>query len=208
MVITTSAARTASSVSGLGNSCDTSIPISFMASTTAGFNRSAGVEPADRTVMRPAARWLSRAAAIWLRPALWTQTNRTSGISHRLSTMIDMRDNCCSPDPASAPVIGSREDEAELAAMAKALGHPMRVRILRILAERQACLCGELVDELPISQATVSEHLRVLKEAGLVQGEMDGPRVCYSASGDRLARLQELFSLLRQPTPTTEALPA
>ena len=66
-----------------------------------------------------------------------------------------------------------------IARYAKALGHPARVAILRLLAERQACICGDIVDELPISQSTVSQHLRELKAAGLIQGEIDGPRVCY-----------------------------
>ena len=93
--------------------------------------------------------------------------------------------------------------EQEVAVLAKALGHPMRVRILRLLAERRACQCGELVAELPISQATVSEHLRILKAAGLVQGEIDGPRICYCASGDRLRRLEALLGLMH-PEPTRE----
>ena len=113
-------------------------------------------------------------------------------------------DDCCPPVEPALPVTGSPEDEAELAAIAKALGHPMRVRILRILAERRACLCGELVAELPISQATVSQHLKMLKEAGLVQGEIDGPRVCYCASGERLERLAGLLGLVRQPEPIKE----
>jgi ArsR family transcriptional regulator len=114
-------------------------------------------------------------------------------------------DDCCLPSgEPSLPVTGSPEDEAELALIAKALGHPMRVRILRILAERRACLCGELVAELPISQATVSQHLKMLKEAGLVQGEIDGPRVCYCANAERLARLEALLGLVRQPETTKE----
>jgi ArsR family transcriptional regulator len=66
-----------------------------------------------------------------------------------------------------------------IARYAKALGHPARVAILRLLAQRQSCVCGDLVSELPISQSTVSQHLKELKEAGLIQGEIDGPRVCY-----------------------------
>lgn len=92
----------------------------------------------------------------------------------------------------------------ELAAIAKALGHPMRVRILRILAERRGSMCGELVAELPISRATVSQHLKVLKEAGLVQGEINGPRVCYCASTDRLARLAQLVESLAAVHVTSE----
>ena len=81
-------------------------------------------------------------------------------------------------------------DEQRLAAIAKALGHPARVAIVRLLAQRQACVCGELVLELPLSQSTVSQHLKELKAAGLVQGEVDGPRVCYclDAAGWAVAR--------------------
>lgn len=109
-------------------------------------------------------------------------------------------DECCPPNaetPRSAS--GSPEEEAELARIAKALGHPMRVRLLRLLAERRSCQCSELVAELLISQATVSEHLKVLKEAGLVRGEVDGLRVCYCGSTERLERFSELLELLRQP---------
>ena len=80
----------------------------------------------------------------------------------------------------------------------------MRVRILRILLERRACLCGEIVAELPLAQATVSQHLKILKEAGLVQGEIDGPRVCYCASTDRLTRLAQLVESLTAVNITNE----
>jgi ArsR family transcriptional regulator len=76
----------------------------------------------------------------------------------------------------------------ELAAIAKALGHPVRVRILRLLMDRSSCYCGEIVEELPLAQATVSQHLKVLKDAGLIVGTIDGPRVCYCAHRDRLER--------------------
>ena len=81
----------------------------------------------------------------------------------------------------------------DVAVLAKALGHPARVRILRLLLARDACYCGQLVDELPLAQATVSQHLKTLKEAGLVVGEIEGLRTCYCA--DR-ARLTELHALL------------
>lgn len=80
---------------------------------------------------------------------------------------------------------------AELAQLAKALGHPARVRILELLLAQDAC-CGEIVGELPLAQATVSEHLSVLKRAGLVRGEIDGPRVSYCADRERLAELHRL----------------
>ena len=95
---------------------------------------------------------------------------------------------CGDPEPATAP----DDEEIELALLAKALAHPVRIRILRILLAREGCYCGQLVDELPLAQATVSQHLKILKDAGLVYGEIDGPRVCYCANGERVARLAEL----------------
>ena len=67
----------------------------------------------------------------------------------------------------------------DITGMAKALGHPARVEILRALAQKKACICGEVVDELPLAQATVSQHLKVLKDAGFISGNVDGPAVCY-----------------------------
>jgi ArsR family transcriptional regulator len=85
-----------------------------------------------------------------------------------------------------------RSGDSELAALAKALGHPARVAILRLLIERGDCVCGAIVDVLPLAQATVSQHLKVLKQAGLVQGEVDGPRVCYCANPAAVRRLRDM----------------
>lgn len=85
------------------------------------------------------------------------------------------------------------ESSQALAAMAKALAHPARVEILQLLAERQSCVCGDIVLELPLAQATVSQHLRELKNAGLVRGEIDGPRVCYCVDHQGLAQLKQYF---------------
>ena len=71
------------------------------------------------------------------------------------------------------------EQSIEMARIAKALGHPARIEILKLLLERQACICGTIVDAIPLSQATVSQHLKELKKAGLIKGTIDGPRVCY-----------------------------
>ena len=87
-------------------------------------------------------------------------------------------------------------DDDTLALMAKAIGHPARVTILRLLARKNACVCGEIVDELPLAQSTVSQHLKVLKEAGLIQGEVDGPRVCYCVDPNALRRLKALMGAL------------
>ena len=66
-----------------------------------------------------------------------------------------------------------------IARYAKALAHPARVAILRFLINKRSCVCGDIVDELPLAQSTVSQHLKELKEAGLIQGEIEGKRVCY-----------------------------
>ena len=89
------------------------------------------------------------------------------------------------------PIEGAEADE-ELAALAKAIGHPMRVQILRILTRRTACVCGDIVGELPLAQSTVSQHLKVLKDAGLIRGEVDGPRVGYCIEPRALRRLKAL----------------
>jgi DNA-binding transcriptional ArsR family regulator len=67
----------------------------------------------------------------------------------------------------------------KIALYAKALSHPARVAILQLLLKKQACICGDIVDEIPLSQSTVSQHLKELKEAGLITGEIDGKKVCY-----------------------------
>ena len=82
-------------------------------------------------------------------------------------------------------------DEIRLAAWAKAVAHPARIAILKVVAERNTCICGEIVDELPLAQATVSQHLKALKEAGFVQGEIEGPRTCYCLDWDELQRYHE-----------------
>ena len=69
--------------------------------------------------------------------------------------------------------------EQELAEFAKALSHPARIAILKVLAQRNECICGDIVEELPLAQSTVSQHLKELKNAGLIDGTIDGPRSCY-----------------------------
>ena len=67
----------------------------------------------------------------------------------------------------------------KIAKYAKALAHPARVAILQLLIKKQNCICGDIVDELPLSQSTVSQHLKELKEAGLIKGDIEGAKVCY-----------------------------
>ena len=76
---------------------------------------------------------------------------------------------------------------------AKALSHPARLKILRVLAERETCICGEIVDEVSLAQSTVSRHLKVLKEAGLIQGTIEGPSVCYCLDREGLEALRQQF---------------
>ena len=92
----------------------------------------------------------------------------------------------------SAPAAPCRSADEELAALAKALGHPARVQIVRFLLDRDACMCGDIVEHLPLAQSTVSQHLKRLKEAGLIRGTIDGPRVCYCVETAVLDRLKEL----------------
>lgn len=110
--------------------------------------------------------------------------------------MIDSTDGACCPPsrggPDTRPIEGAAADE-ELAAYAKAIGHPARIQILRLLTNRTTCVCGEIVGEMPLAQSTVSQHLRVLKEAGLIRGDVDGPRVCYCIEARTLRRLKALI---------------
>ncbi len=99
------------------------------------------------------------------------------------------------PDlPDTRPVEGAEGDE-ELAGLAKAIGHPARVQIVRLLVRREACICGDIVDELPLAQSTVSQHLKVLN-AGLIRGEIDGPRICYCVEPRTMRRLKALIGRL------------
>jgi ArsR family transcriptional regulator, arsenate/arsenite/antimonite-responsive transcriptional repressor len=101
-----------------------------------------------------------------------------------------MSPRCCPPPPPLEPEL---DPDDELARLAKALGHRARVKILRFLLEREECMAGAISDELPLAQSTVSQHLKVLREAGLIHGEVDGVRICYCGNPSRLARLQDLL---------------
>jgi DNA-binding transcriptional ArsR family regulator len=69
--------------------------------------------------------------------------------------------------------------ENKIAKYAKALAHPARIAILQLLIKKQSCICGDIVEDLPLSQSTVSQHLKELKEAGLIKGDTEGAKVCY-----------------------------
>jgi len=90
-------------------------------------------------------------------------------------------------------------DETTTAALAKALAHPARIRILRLLQATPGCIGGEIVGAVGLAQSTVSEHLRILKGAGVITGEIDRPRVCYALNPAALAPLAELIMGLTPP---------
>ncbi len=80
------------------------------------------------------------------------------------------------------------------AAIAKALGHPARIAILKILAQRNTCFCGDITEIIPLAQSTVSQHLKALKNAGLIKGEVDGVRTCYCLNPDGVLELKNLLT--------------
>lgn len=84
--------------------------------------------------------------------------------------------------------------DARTAAIAKALGHPARLRIVRLLAQTPGCIGGEIVEAVGLAQSTVSEHLRILRNAGVIEGQIDPPRVCYALNPDALSRLSAFIA--------------
>lgn len=91
------------------------------------------------------------------------------------------------------------QEDLRITELAKALAHPARVRILRLLLATPGCIGGDIVEAVGLAQSTVSEHLRILKAAGAIQGEIDGPRVCYALRPDSLTALAEFIASLRPP---------
>lgn len=106
---------------------------------------------------------------------------------------VTKRAKCCDSQAVTLPADARAE---ELALLAWAIAHPARVRILRLLLARDTCLCGEIVDEMPLAQSTVSQHLKILKETGLIQGEVDGPKMCYCVNVTKLKQLKQLIAEL------------
>jgi ArsR family transcriptional regulator len=86
-----------------------------------------------------------------------------------------------------------RSSDVKLAELAKALAHPARIAILRTLAKRNECICGEIVQVMPLAQATVSQHLKALKDVGLIEGTLDGPRSCYCVNWESLRKVDQLL---------------
>lgn len=97
---------------------------------------------------------------------------------------------------AKAKIESFQPSEIELAELAKAIAHPARIKILSILTECNSCITGTIVDQLPLSQSTVSQHLAELKKAGLIIGEIDGPKTCYCLNSENVLKAKEAFSKL------------
>jgi len=87
-------------------------------------------------------------------------------------------------------------EEQSLAAFAKAISHPARIAILKVLAEKNECICGEIVTILPLAQSTVSQHLRELKNAGLIKGTIDGAKSCYCINWQNIEKLARELGFL------------
>jgi ArsR family transcriptional regulator, arsenate/arsenite/antimonite-responsive transcriptional repressor len=108
--------------------------------------------------------------------------------------MKTMTSSCCGPNtPPDAP---SAIDADDVARMCKALGHPARVRLLKHLADAGDCYFGSLTDVLPLAASTISQHVTILKDAGLIEGASDERRVCYCVNKERLAQLKAAIGLL------------
>ena len=86
--------------------------------------------------------------------------------------------------------------DTKLADLAKALSHPARIAILRTLANNKMCICGEIVEQLPLAQSTVSQHLKELKKVGLVKGEVEGPKSCYCINWEIITEFSDYFQKL------------
>ncbi len=87
-------------------------------------------------------------------------------------------------------------EQNRVAELAKAFAHPARVAILQLLARKKACICGDLVDVLPLAQATVSQHLKELKRIGIIRGDIDPPRVCYCINEPVWEEARQVFGKL------------
>lgn len=105
-------------------------------------------------------------------------------------------------EKAAAGTVSS--DEKQMAEFCKALAHPARITILRHLLNEDRCICGKIVEVLPLAQSTVSQHLKILKQAGLVQGEVEGPKTCYCVDKKQLGKLFSTMAALFAPVPAPE----
>lgn len=97
-------------------------------------------------------------------------------------------------------------DHEQLARYAKALGHPVRVYIIELLSKQSCCFSGDIADDLPIARSTLSQHLKELKTAGLIQGTIQAPKIKYCINTENWAKAQELFGDLFKTSPVTDNL--
>ncbi len=111
------------------------------------------------------------------------------------------------PAPKDKPVVSNLIDE-DIALIAKALSHPARIQIIRLLLSKKTCIGGDIVDVVGLAQSTVSEHLRILKASGVITGEITRPRVCYSLNPSRLGPVKDFLNLIldsKAGTPNSES---
>ncbi|QDO98546.1 winged helix-turn-helix transcriptional regulator [Ferrovibrio terrae] len=121
-------------------------------------------------------------------------TNKITSATKPESHATALEDGCCTTGlPPAALAESLRPADEELAMLAKALGHPVRILILRNLLRIGACYFGKLADLLPVAPSTASQHLTILKDAGLVKGEIEGDRPCYCIDLEKLRRMQHLI---------------
>jgi len=100
------------------------------------------------------------------------------------------------PRPAKGKPVDSNPTDDEIALIAKALSHPARIQIIRLLLSEKTCIGGDIVDVVGLAQSTVSEHLRILKASGIIIGEITHPRVCYSLNPLRLNHFKDFLGLI------------
>ena len=128
-------------------------------------------------------------------PQVPTSTADTCSVFYELRNEGLMTIDACCTQP-TVPFEAQPEHDAQLATLCRALGHPHRVHILRFLISQNACFAGEIAEQLPVAASTVSQHLKQLKDAGLIQGEVSGPRRCYCVEPQTLGLLKTLMEAL------------
>jgi ArsR family transcriptional regulator len=89
-------------------------------------------------------------------------------------------------------------EQNELATLFKALSHPARIAIVDYLLKVDSCICGDIVNELPLAQPTISQHLKELKNANIIQGTIEGTAICYCINADTMAKIESHFGMIRQ----------
>jgi len=100
------------------------------------------------------------------------------------------------PSSIKEELVGNKISDEDIALIAKALAHPARIQIIRLLLSKKTCIGGDIVDVIGLAQSTVSEHLRILKASGIIIGEITRPRVCYSLNPSRLSHFQDFLGMI------------